>query len=136
MFLSPAQNPKLMTSCEYASAVTVSTPGSRSARLPENLLMARSKLCQKRCTGLALAAVPAGELLEDVGAPLQDAEEAGDGVGVVAGVLVVVGERRRHGHAEGLGPDVDAHTEPVERVDELLVELGDRQPVVQLEAGL
>ena len=43
-----------MTSCEYASRVIRSAPARSGARRPEKRVTARSKLPQKKCTGLAL----------------------------------------------------------------------------------
>ena len=54
MLASPGQNPKLATSWEYASDVTAFAPGIGGARRPENRVSARSKECQKKCTGLVL----------------------------------------------------------------------------------
>jgi hypothetical protein len=52
----PGQKPPLLTSCEYASRVTESAtlgaPGCGGAGRPENRVTARSKLPQKKCTGL------------------------------------------------------------------------------------
>src|SRR5581483_9010524 len=50
----PGQKPTLLTSCEYASFVMGSAPGRSGARRPENLVTAKSKLPQKKCTGLHL----------------------------------------------------------------------------------
>ena len=55
----PAQKPALLTSCEYASQVTLSgrngtPPGCNGARRPEKRVTARSKLPQKKWTGLHL----------------------------------------------------------------------------------
>src|SRR2546430_4290762 len=55
----PGQNPALLTSCEYASRVTRSAqlgtpPGCGGAVRPENRVQARSKLPQKKWTGLTL----------------------------------------------------------------------------------
>jgi hypothetical protein len=86
--------------------------------------------------GAGLAAVPAGELLQHVGAPLEHVQEPRDRVGVVAGVLVVYRKRCRGGDAIRVGPDVSAHVNGAEGFGEGLVEVGDGQPVVELEAGL
>ena len=59
-----------------------------------------------------LAAVPAGELLEDPVRPVEDPPEALDRVGVVGRVLGVLGERRRHRDAERLLADRDVDAEP------------------------
>jgi hypothetical protein len=55
----PGQKPALLTSCEYASCVTLSgrwgtPPGCKGARRPENRVTAKSKLPQKKWTGLHL----------------------------------------------------------------------------------
>ena len=55
----PGQKPRLLTSCEYASRVIASgrcgiPPGCGGAGRPENRVTARSKLPQKKCTGLHL----------------------------------------------------------------------------------
>ncbi len=60
----PGQNPWLMTSCEYASRVIGSAPGRGGARRPEKRVTARSKLPQKKCTGLHLPTKPQRKLLE------------------------------------------------------------------------
>src|SRR5437764_10554500 len=52
MPLAPGQNPTLLTSCEYASWVILSAPGRPGALRPENRVTAKSKLPQKKCTGL------------------------------------------------------------------------------------
>ena len=51
---SPNQKPKLITSCEYASRVTMFASGIDGAGWPENRVNARSKLCQKTWTGVDL----------------------------------------------------------------------------------
>lgn len=81
-----------------------------------------------------LAAEPARELLEHVGRPLEGVEVAPGGIGVVAGVLDVGGERRGHRHAEGLGVDRHVDPEPVQHVGELPMEGGHGEAVGQLEA--
>src|SRR6478752_4448199 len=48
----PNQKPTLLTSWEYASRVIGSAPGFSGALRPENRVTARSKLPQKKCTGL------------------------------------------------------------------------------------
>src|SRR5216684_4032680 len=53
MLSSPAQKPKEINSCEYASCVTASASIGGAAR-PENRVTARSKLCQNKWTGLVL----------------------------------------------------------------------------------
>src|SRR5438132_14008072 len=53
MFSSPGQKPNEITSCEYASCVTESALDGGAGR-PEKRVTARSKLCQKRWTGLVL----------------------------------------------------------------------------------
>src|SRR2546429_386138 len=50
----PSQNPWLITSCEYDSFVMGSAFGLSGAGRPENRVDARSKLPQKKCTGLDL----------------------------------------------------------------------------------
>src|ERR1051326_492297 len=55
----PGQKPRLLTSCEYASRVISSgkcgiPPGCGGACRPEKRVTARSKLPQKKCTGLHL----------------------------------------------------------------------------------
>src|SRR5438045_5779088 len=55
----PGQKPRLLTSCEYASRVIASgkcgiPPGCGGAGRPEKRVTARSKLPQKKCTGLHL----------------------------------------------------------------------------------
>ena len=60
----PGQNPALVTSCEYASRATSSgkfgmPPGWGGAVRPEKRVTARSKLPQKKWTGLALPRKPA-----------------------------------------------------------------------------
>src|SRR5271157_5134496 len=50
----PGQNPALLTSWEYASRVTGSASGRGGALRPEKRVTARSKLPQKKCTGLLL----------------------------------------------------------------------------------
>src|ERR1700675_882192 len=50
----PGQKPALITSCEYASRVIESAPSRGGARRPEKRVTARSKLPQKKCTGLLL----------------------------------------------------------------------------------
>src|SRR5438094_2696248 len=50
----PGQKPTLLTSWEYDSRVTGSAPGRSGARRPEKRVTARSKLPQKKCTGLHL----------------------------------------------------------------------------------
>src|ERR1700685_661269 len=50
----PGQKPALITSCEYASRVIESAPSRGGARRPEKRVTARSKLPQKKCTGLFL----------------------------------------------------------------------------------
>ena len=86
--------------------------------------------------GAGLAAVPAGELLQRVRAPLEHAQESRGRFGVVAGVLVICRKRCRGGDAIRLGPDLSAHVDGLECFGEGLVEVGDGQPVVELEAGL
>lgn len=60
----PGQKPALVTSWEYASRATssgrlVTLPGCGGAVLPEKRDVARSKLPQKKWTGLALPLNPA-----------------------------------------------------------------------------
>src|SRR6266542_2942619 len=47
-----------MTSCEYASRLIVSAPGRCGAGRPEKRVTARSKLPQKKCTGLHFPTKP------------------------------------------------------------------------------
>jgi hypothetical protein len=80
-----------------------------------------------------LAAVPAGELLEDLVRPVEDVPEAFDRVSLVGRVLAILGERRRHRQAEGRLADRDVDSEPVQLRVQLPVELGHGEPVVKLE---
>src|SRR5581483_11247292 len=50
----PGQNPALLHSCEYASRVIGSAPSRGGARRPEKRVTAKSKLPQKKWTGLFL----------------------------------------------------------------------------------
>ena len=83
--------------------------------------------------GTRLSAVPARELLEHLVRPLEDVPEALDRISVVRGMLAVLRERSRHRHAEGLLADRDVDAERREGCVQLLVELGDREPVDELE---
>ena len=83
--------------------------------------------------GARLAAEPAAELGEHLVDPAEDAPETLDVVRLVARVLRVFSERRRHRHAER--PLANRHVDAgaSKELVELPVEFGDRQTVDECE---
>ena len=80
---------------------------------------------------------PAAELLKYGMRPHERAMKALDGITVPVRVRGVLAEWRRHRHPEGLLPDRDVNTEPLECSVKLPVEVCDRQTLSKQErAGL
>ena len=99
---------------------------------PEKRVTARSRPCQKRCTGLVL---PLNQPLnlEDGVRPVEDAAEALDRLSIPGRVLDVLGKRRRHRDPERLLLDLDVDAELGEHRVEAGVEVRDGHPVAELE---
>ena len=129
---SPGQKPNEMTSCEYASCVTGSASSAPPGR-PEKRVTARSRPCQKRCTGLVL---PLNQPLNSsktvsvqsrmrpkrsIASRSHDACSTSSGNGVVIGTT------------ERLLLDLDVDAELGEHRVEAAVEVRDGHPVAELE---
>ena len=80
-----------------------------------------------------LAAVPAGELLEDRVRPVENPPEALNRVPIVGGVPVVRGERCRRRQPERRLANRDVDPEPAQSCVQRIVEGGDREPLDECE---
>src|SRR5207244_12071109 len=85
--------------------------------------------------GARLAVVAAGELLEDAGCEADDGPEALDRLAVVGRMPPVARERRLRREVVRHGADARADAEVGYVREEPVVELRDREPVVQRDAG-
>src|SRR5512140_247369 len=119
----PGQKPNEITSCEYASRVTRSAPGRSGARLPEKRVEARSKLPQKKCTGLCFPSHPSPKVRKPAPQRLPEAANRGAVILVVEVVLV---EGDGIGHLDRHGPDVDVDPQRGQERHVLAVEVADR----------
>ena len=81
-------------------------PGWGGAGRPENRVTARSKLPQKKCTGLAFPEKARAEHREHLVDLYQRAPEPGDLLGVVGRMDAVLLERDRVGDLDRHGPEV------------------------------
>ena len=96
------------------------------ARRPLKRVTARSKLPQKKCTGLHLPRKPARKRSNTGSTLREDAPEAVGLRGVVGAHARLLLERRRRGALDGDVADRDAHAHRAEHLEELAVELGHR----------
>ena len=85
--------------------------------------------------GALLAAEPAGELVEDGVGPAQHPPVALDVLALVAGVLLVLGERRRDRDPERRLDDLDVEPVFAEQPVQARVEGCDREAVLEREPG-
>src|SRR2546429_9914309 len=99
----PSQNPWLITSCEYDSFVMGSAFGLSGARRPEKRVDARSKLPQKKCTGLDLP-MNLHRKISNIGLmPIRMLQNAFADCGLYASWITSLSKRIGSGISTGIG---------------------------------